>query len=189
MANVFTVPDGLSFQTALSVSQALLDEMEQGNLTEIQIRQAIADLVATENGARGFFVTYLSDPRPLADSPTQVVLDALATSPVVVSPLLVKNLVMSTAMAITHRRNQNEDLAKGSDQVKGRSLKLLQHLTFPELKQQAQELAASLETGKGDYQSFLERWQYDTEQRQAMLQALAEAETLAGSETDKPSIV
>lgn len=179
MASSFIVPDGLSFQTALSVSQALLDEMEQGNLTESQLGQAIVDLIATENGARGFFVTYLSDPRPLADSPTQTVLDALATSPAVVSPLLVKNLVMSTAMAITHRRNQNEELAKGSDQVKARSLKLLQYLTFPELKQQAQELATSLETGKGRYQSFLERWQYDTEQRQAMLQALAAAKALA----------
>lgn len=180
MANAFTVPDELSFQTAISVSQSLLDEMEQGSLTESQIGQAIADLVASENGARGFFVTYLSDPRPLADQPTPTVLDALATSPSVVSPLLVKNLVMSTAMGITHRRNQNEDLAKGSDQVKARSLKLLQLLTFSELKQQAQELATSLETGTGNYQNFLERWQYDTEQRQAMLQALVETGTLPG---------
>lgn len=177
MTDSFTVPDKLSFDTAISVSQALLDEIEQGNLTEAQIEEAIAALVATENGARGFFVTYLSDPRPLADQPTSTVLNALATAPTVVSPLLVKNLVMSTAMAMTHRRNQNEELAKGSDQVRARSLKLLQHLTFPELKQQAQELATSLKTGHGSYQSFLERWHYDAEQRQAMLQALAEAGT------------
>lgn len=175
MTNSFTVPDGLSFEKAISVSQGLLDEMEQGNLTEAQIGEAIAALAAAENGARGFFVTYLSDPRSLSDQPSQAVLDALATSPTVVSPLLVKNLVMSTAMAITHRRNQNEDLAQGSDQVKARSLKLLQHLTFPELKQQAQDMVTSLETGKGHYQSFLERWQYDTEQRQAMLQVLTES--------------
>ncbi len=178
MANSFTVPDSLSFESAISVSQALLDEMEQGKLTEAEIEQAIAALVATENGARGFFVSYLTDARPLADQPTDPVLHALATSPTTVSPLLVKNLVMATAMAITHRRNQNQDLAKGSDQVKVRSLNLLQHLTFPELKQQAQEMAASLETGKGSYQNFLERWQYDTEQRQAMLQALTATELL-----------
>jgi hypothetical protein len=175
MTHSFTVPDGLSFETALSVSQALLDEMEQGNLTEAQTGEAIAALVATENGARGFFVTYLSDARPWADQPTRIVLDALASSPAVVSPLLVKNLVMSTAMAITHRRDQNEHLAEGSDQVKARSLNLLQHLTFPELKQQAQEMATSLETGRGSYQPFLDRWQYDPEQRHAMLQALTES--------------
>lgn len=175
MTNSLTVPDGLSFEKAISVSQRLLDEMEQENLTEAQIGDAIAALAATENGARGFFVTYLSDPRPLADQPGQTVLDALASSPTIVSPLLVKNLVMSTAMAITHRRNQNENLAEGSEQVKARSLKLLQHLTFPELKQQAQDMATSLKTGKGSYQSFLERWQYDAEQRQAMLQVLTES--------------
>ncbi len=178
MTNSFTVPDGLSFETALTVSQTLLDEMDLGKLTEEQVGQAIADLVATENGARGFLVVYLSDGRPLADQPASTVLDALATSPTVVSPLLVKNLVMSTAMAMTHRRNQDEELAQGSDQVKARSLKLLQHLTFPELKQQAQEMATSLKTGRGSYQHFLDRWQYDPEQRQAMLQAITESGTL-----------
>ncbi len=182
MTNSFPVPDGLSFEKAISVSQALLDEMDQGKLTEAQIGNAIAALVATENGARGFFVTYLSDSRPLADQPTQVVLDALAGSPVIVSPLLVKNLVMSTAMAITHRRNQNGHLAEGSDQVRARSLNLLQDLAFPELKQQAQEMATSLETGRGSYQPFLDRWQYDPEQRQAMLQALAESGILQANE-------
>jgi hypothetical protein len=79
---------------------------------------------------------------------------------------------MSTAMAITHRRNQHEELAQGSDRVRSRSAQLIQLLQLPELQTQAQALLHSIQTGTGDYQAFLDRWSYDTEQRQAIHQTL-----------------
>lgn len=165
------VSDAVTFEQAIALTQALLDQWDQGALSESEIEATITALVRSENGARGFFVTYLSDERPLADSPTPAVTQALSVAPDVVSPLLVKNLAMSTAMAMTHRRNQNESLAQGSDRVQSRTTMLLQVLPLPQLRQQAQQLATSIETGTGEYQSFLQRWHYDDEQQWAMLQA------------------
>jgi hypothetical protein len=177
----FTVPDRISFAEAIALTQSLLDQIEQGTIPESSIGQMIQDLVRSENGARGFFVTYLSDPCPLADQPGQVVIDALQTAPGVVSPLLVKNLVMSTAMAITHRRNQDEAMAQGSDQVRSRTLRLIQSLPLLQLREQARHLAESIRTGTGDYQAFLERWSYDLEQKQAMKVALEQTGLLEAS--------
>lgn len=170
--SVFNIPEAISFEQAIAVTQALLEQMEQEELSPSEIELVLRALVSTENGTRGFFVTYLSDDRPFADQPTPAVITALQTAPMVVSPLLIKNLAMSTAMAITHRRNQNEASAQGSDRVRSRSAKLIQLLQLAELQAQAQALLHSLQTGAGEYQAFLERWSYDTEQRQAMRQAL-----------------
>lgn len=171
----FTVPEAVSFQQAIELTQSLLEQQSQDTLTEPELQQAIRDLVSSENGARGFFVTYLTDERPLIDSLMPIVVQALPTAPEVVSPLLVKNLAMSTAMAITHRRNQNEALAQGSDLVRSRTTQLLQALQLPQIQEHAQKLGVSIDTGAGDYQAFLQRWEYDVEQRQAIRQALEQA--------------
>jgi hypothetical protein len=171
----FTVPDALSFEEAIALTQALLDRIESGSLSEAGVESAIAALVRSENGARGFFVTYLSDPRALADHPTPAIVAALKNVPTVISSLLVKNLAMSTAMAISHRRNQNELQAQGSDQVANRSSRLIQALPLPDLQQQAQLLDQSIHTPGGTYQAFLDRWGYDAEQRQAIHQALEQS--------------
>lgn len=174
----FTIPETVSFPEAIALSQTLLNQLEQGNVSAADLEATVQSLVSSENGARGFFVTYLSDDRPLADQPEPAMLKALKTSPAIVAPLLVKNLVMSTAMAITHRRNQDETMARGSDRVRSRTLHLIQQLQLPQVQVEAQQLAQSLQTGVGMYQPFLERWGYDLEQKTAMQQALDESETM-----------
>jgi hypothetical protein len=100
--------DDISFADAIAVTQSLLNDLEQGNADAFEA--TVRGLVRSENGARGFFVTYLSDDRLLTDHPTPTIIAALQTSPAIVAPLLIKNLAMSTAMAMTHRRNQDAGL-------------------------------------------------------------------------------
>jgi hypothetical protein len=169
----FLVPESITFEQAIGLTQTLLNQMAEGNLSDSEIEQRIAALVASENGARGFFVTYLTDERSLADQPTAGVIRALQSSPDVVVELLLKNIAMSSAMAVAHRRNQNEPMAQGSDRVRSRSLHLIQQLHSPLITEKAQQLNTSAQTGTGSYQAFLDRWGYDTEQRQAIQQALA----------------
>ncbi len=180
--SVFTVPDAISFAEAIALTESLLDAMERGEASESVIQQTIHGLAASENGARGFFVTYLSDQRLLANQPTPAVVEALGSSPHIVSPLLVKNLAMSTAMAITHRQNQDEAMAQGSDQVRSRTHQLIQLLNLFQVQEEANQLRASIQTGTGKYQPFLERWGYDSEQKQAINSALEQA-GLVGSST------
>lgn len=169
----FLVPESITFEQAIALTQTLLGQMAADTLSDNEIEQRIAALVASENGARGFFVTYLTDQRSLADQPTAGVVRALQSSPDIVVELLVKNIAMSSAMAIAHRRNQDEHMAQGSDQVRSRSLHIIQQLHSPLVTETAQQLNTSAETGTGSYQAFLDRWGYDTEQRQAIQQALA----------------
>lgn len=171
----FIAPETLSFAQSLAITQDLLEQVAVGTLEPAAWVAAIAALVHTDNGARGFFVVFLSDGRPLSDQLLPLAPAALHGSPDTVSPLLIKNLAMSTAMAIAHRRNQDEPSAQGSDRVRSRTMTLIQSLTFPQLQEQAQQLAASIETATGPYQDFLVRWGYDDEQKQAIQKALRQA--------------
>ena len=169
------VPNPVTFEQAIAITQTLLTELESGKLSAAQIQSTIADLVTSENGARGFFVTYLTDDRSLADAPSTAVIQALQSAPEIVAELLVKNLAMSTAMAIAHRRSQNEEMAQGSDRVQRRTAKLIHQVQLPEVNQKANKLLHSVATGTGEYQTFLDRWGYDDEQRQrigAMLRTI-----------------
>lgn len=171
MTTSFVVPESVSFEEAIALTQRLLTDWEQQSLSPEQIQAIITQLVASQNGARGFFVTYLTDERSQFDAPTEAVLAALQTSPEIVAELLVKNLAMSTAMAMTHRRNHNEEMAQGSDRVQSRTAQLMQQLSVEPIQTKTEQLRQSV-LGEGPYQSFLKRWGYDAEQRQAIAAAL-----------------
>jgi hypothetical protein len=97
----------------------------------------------------------------------------LATSPEIVSELLVKNLAMSSAMVLTHRRRDDETMAKQSERVRERSRQLIASLGLPEFAEKLAQLLVAAQTGEGIYQSFLDRWNYDPEQREAIAEAIA----------------
>lgn len=99
-------------------------------------------------------------------------IQALQTSPDIVAELLVKNLAMSTATAIAHRRDNNEHLAQGSDQVRMRTTRLIEQLGLPKVRELALALRESTVTGAGTYKAFLQTWGYDAEQKQVICQAL-----------------
>jgi hypothetical protein len=170
----FSVPDSISFEGAIELTQSLLSEVEQGSVSEPELESIITAIVQTENGARGFFVTYLTDDRDFIDQNLDLVARSLLKSEDSVSDLLTKNLAMSTAMILTHTRNQNPDMAASSARVQRRTEYLIQHMRSPKLDQRLSELKTSIESG-GEYQKFLDRWKYDDEQRSAILEAIKHA--------------
>jgi hypothetical protein len=175
----FTVPSEVTFEQAIALSQSLLAEIEQGQLSATAIEAAIAALVTSPPGARGWFVTYLTGDYRLADQPSEAVITALRSQPEPVADLLVKNLAMSTAMIITHTHNQQLDLAAGSAQVQRRTQHLIQLLQLDAVAIRLQTFLAALKTETGSDQAFLTRWGYDTEQRAAIHHALSECAATA----------
>jgi hypothetical protein len=156
----------ISFENAIQQTQDLLTQIEF--LDANTITQKLTELVSTENGARGFFVTYLTSDLPYTEHPSLEVITALKTSPILVNELLVKNLAMSTAMVIYHRSQGDEENAQGSEKVQEKTGQLIKQLLSQSLGEKLQQLATSLNTGQGEYQAFLERWGYDDCQRQAI---------------------
>lgn len=162
-----------SFPEAIAHSQKMMQQMSDNQLSEAEIEKAIASLVATQAGARGFFVAYLTDDLPLADNPTEGVIKGLRSSPAIVSDLLVKNVAMSAAMKVTHLRNEDATAAMGSDRVKHRSTNLIERLKIPQIESEIKELQSTIIKGEGNYQEFLARWGYDEEQRSIISQAIS----------------
>lgn len=164
------IPETVTFEEAIAHTQSLMSQLETESPQDTA--EAISQLVKTEKGARGFFVTYLTSAGTFADNASPEVIQALQTSPDIVAELLVKNLAMSTATAIAHRRDNNEQLAQGSDQVRMRTTRLIEQIGLPKVRELALALRESAVTGAGTYKTFLQTWGYDAEQRQVICQAL-----------------
>lgn len=162
----------VTFEQAIALTQSLLAQAEAGEISEPDIAAGITELVKTENGARGFFVTYLTSEVSIADNPPTLLVQALRSNPDGVAELLVKNLVMSAAQAVFHRRYEKEEMAQGSEQVCERTARLIELVELPSVYEHSQKLLEAAATGEGSYKAFLERWGYDAEQRQVICQAL-----------------
>jgi hypothetical protein len=160
-------PD-ISFPGAIAYTNALIAKIEAEAIEPAEIKQAIATLVASQNGARGFFVAYLTSDSAIGDRSPQSVIEALATAPETVAELLAKNVAMSAAMSIAHERNDDEQMQKSSQRVCKRSIKLIQKLRLKAIATEIEALLHSLKTDEGEYVQFLKRWGYDAEQRQAI---------------------
>lgn len=162
----------ISEEELRSLTESLLSQMETGQYSEAEIEEAITAIVKTEKNTREFFITYLTDERSVADRPIPAVIRGLVSAPEIVAPVLVKNIVMSTAMVVHHRRNGDEEMAAKSQRVRSRATLLLQSLQLPISQELATQMRESLLTGEGPFQTFLQRWGYDDEQKQAMVEAL-----------------
>ncbi|WP_013321224.1 hypothetical protein [Gloeothece verrucosa] len=171
-----TIPSSVTFEQAIELTQQLLEQISQGTSSQEEIETLVTDLVKTLNGARGFFVVYITGDYPLDDSAFQAVLSGLKTSPKIVSELLTKNVSMSTAMAITHTRNNDPELAQQSRDTQKRTVHLIQNLPLLDLSQELDKLRETLEKDEGVYHEFLNRWHYDSEQRQAIYQVIKKLE-------------
>jgi hypothetical protein len=166
----FQIPADVSFPEAIGLAQNILALPDDAD--DAIRAPAIAALLQTENGARGWFVSFLSGDATLADAPTAGTLQALRSTPAIVADLMTKNLAMSTAMELTHKANGDLEQAAGSAQVQARSRQLIQQLNLPELRTELQALAATIAANQGQYQDFLDRWGYDHDQRQAIAAAI-----------------
>lgn len=165
----------LSFPQAIVATQSLMNKISANQLSEAEIQQQISSILKTKNGGRGFFVSYLTSELPLADSPSKGVIDGLKSASQLTSELLVKNLAMSSAMAVVHVRNSDRDCLEGSQKVERRTRHLIQKINLRAIEEELQKLQHTIETGKGKYTGFLNRWSYDQEQQQAIQIAISNA--------------
>lgn len=160
----------ITFEEAIAYTETLLARKD---LEDSQLQAEITNLVKTSNGARGFFVTFLTGEWELADNPSPAIIQALQAKPDAIAELLVKNLAMSTAMAIAHRRNGRPDQADDSDRVAKRTALLIEKVDLPEVRTIASQILNSATTNTGEYAAFLEKWGYDDEQKQAIFNVLS----------------
>jgi hypothetical protein len=162
----------LTFPQAMERAAQGLALWESGELSDEVLADQVADLVNSRDGARGFFVVSLSSDSALMDRlPEPLVLQLREAGEGVVD-LTVRNLAMSTAMALHHQRAGDAAQQARSERVRDRSTELLRQLDQHLVKERLEVLLQAAGQGSGPDLDFLDRWGYDPEQRQIISEAV-----------------
>jgi hypothetical protein len=168
------VPAKIKFDEAISLTQTFLTKLKKNELTSAEILTFVSELVQTANGARGFFVTYLTAQDPICDEPQPEVIAALQAHPDIAADLLVKNLAMSTAQQLYHHRRNDSEMMASSATVAARTTKIINQLNLLQIQEMCRELVDTINTGTGEYNDFLMRWGYDDEQKTAIARSITQ---------------
>ncbi len=144
---------------------------EEGQLSDEVLADRIGELISTDVGARGFFVISLASDSPILDRLPEAVVIQLRLSGERIVDLVIRNLAMSTAMAIQHEREKNLTQKESSKKISYRCKELLL-LLDPRIVKVKLETLLEATKGHGDYVEFLERWGYDKDQLIAISESI-----------------
>ena len=161
-----------TFQQAMEITAQWLGLWENGELSDEVLADRVAELVASRDGGRGFFVVSLAGDCPLMDRLPEPLVVQLRAAGVGVVDLTARNLAMSTAMVLHHQRQADPGQQAGSERVQARCTELLRLLEPDAVKDRLETLLAAAGQGQGEDVAFLDRWGYDAEQRQAIAAAI-----------------
>ena len=168
----------------MQLSAAWLSSWETGELSDEVLADRVVDLVRDRDGARGFFVVAMTSEIPLLDRQPEALLGALRQAGEPVVDLTVRNLVMSSAMAVHHARHDDRSQLEGSQRVRQRAAELLRQLAPDRVRRRLEPMLSAARLGAEDTSAgrpsglpeavrddlaMLRRWSYD----QAQLEAIA----------------
>ena len=156
----------------MEITAQWLGLWENGELSDEVLADRVGELVASRDGGRGFFVVSLAGDCPLMDRLPDALAFKLREAGLGVVDLTARNLAMSTAMALHHRRAGDGAQQAASERVSARCTELLRLLEPALVKQRLETLLAAARDGQGEDVAFLDRWGYDAEQRQAIAGAI-----------------
>ncbi|MBO6974305.1 MAG: hypothetical protein JJ844_01250 [Prochlorococcus marinus CUG1435] len=153
-----------SFTQAINISAKWCKEWAEELLSEEVLADRIAELIKTKNGRRGFFAYALSDKDCfLLDKLPFSLIYKLNEGGVDVVEIVIKNLIMSSAQIIIHRRENNHEYEITSDNISDRCKSILRHLETKLVTKTINQVIKDLDN-MGN--SFDNSTKYDLEQKQ-----------------------
>ena len=164
-----------TFKEAMEATMIWCKSWENDEISDEVISDRIGELIKTVEGARGFFVVSLSIDCPLMDRFPDALIFQLRSSGDIVIDLTVKNLAMSSAMVITHHKN-NDSQEIQSERIKIRCIELLKLLDSNAVKKRLDVLLEATK-GNGTDLKFLDRWGYNDEQITAISESIFQVAT------------
>ncbi len=153
-----------SFTQAINISAQWCKEWGEDLLSEEVLADRIAELIKTRNGLRGFFAYALSDKDCL-------LLDKLPFSLIyklnegggAVAEIVVKNLIMSSAQIIIHRRDNNHEYKMTSENISDRCKAILRLLETKLVSKTVNQIIRNLDDMGNSFDNSLK---YDPEQKE-----------------------
>ncbi|MGC6481971.1 MAG: hypothetical protein ACON4T_00160 [Synechococcus sp.] len=161
-----------SFQQAMEIAAGWLQQWDDEQISDEVLADRVGELVASRDGARGFFVVSLAGDSALMDRLPEALIHALRGAGDGVVDLTARNLAMSAAMAVHHRAQGDASQAAGSERVNARCTELLRQLESQRVKNRLETLLEAAAQNRGEDVSFLERWGYSAEQKAAIYAAI-----------------
>ena len=153
-----------SFTQAINISAQWCKEWGEDLLSEEVLSDRIAELIKTRTGLRGFFAYALSDRDCfLLDKLPSSLIYKLNEGGVDVVEIVVKNLIISSAQIIIHRRENNHEYEITSTNISDRCKSILRHLETKLVTKTINQVIKDLDN-MGN--SFDNSTKYDLEQKQ-----------------------
>ena len=119
----------LSFTQAINISNKWCNEWQEELLSDEVLADRVSELLKTKHGLRGFFAYALSDPNcKLLDRLPNSLIFKFRESGENIVELTVSNLVMSSAQVINHKKSNNKEYEKSSNNISERCINLLRVL-------------------------------------------------------------
>ena len=152
-----------SFIQAINISAQWCKEWEEDLLSDEVLADRIAELIKTKNGLRGFFAYALSDKDCfLLDKLPFSLIYKLNEGGKTVVEIVVKNLIMSSAQIIIHRRENNDEYEITSENISERCKAILRLLETQLVTKTVNQILKDLDT-MGN--SLNNSTKYDLEQK------------------------
>ena len=164
-----------TFKEAMQASMIWCKSWENDEISDEVISDRIGELLKSLEGARGFFVVSLSIDCPLMDRFPDALIFQLRSAGEIVVDLTVKNLAMSSAMIITHRKNKDPQEMQ-SKRIKVRCIELLKLLDSTQVKKRLDVLLEATK-GNGTDMKFLNKRGYNDEQINAISESIYKVAT------------
>ena len=154
----------VSFTQAINISAQWCKKWGEDLLSEEVLADRIAELIKTKNGLRGFFAYALSDKDCfLLDKLPFSLIFKLNECGNDVVEIVVKNLIMSSAQIIIHRRENNYEYEISSENISDRCKSILRLLESKLVTLNVNKLLKDLDN-MGN--SFDNSTKYDEEQKE-----------------------
>ena len=153
-----------SFTQAINISAQWCKEWGEDLLSEEVLADRVAELIKTKNGLRGFFAYALSDKDCLLldELPFSLIFKLNEAGDPVVE-IVVKNLIMSTAQIIIHRRENNHEYEITSEHISDRCKAILRLMETKLVTKNVNQVLKGLDN-MGN--SFDNSKKYDSEQKE-----------------------
>jgi len=153
-----------SFTQAINISSEWCKEWGEDLLSEEVLADRIAELIKTRNGLRGFFAYALSDKDCfLLDKLPFSLIYKLNEAGNAVTDIVVKNLIMSSAQIIIHRRDNNYEYEITSENISDRCKAILRLLETNTVTKSVNQVLIDLDDMGNSFDNSVK---YDSEQKE-----------------------